>query len=108
LLGGSSVQLYTFRAGDANDEALKQESEASEFVNETYKHCKPIAASGAGVGFLAISLAGSFNETEESENQASINEGVVSSRDAAMSNVATSFIEAIAQHRHCERENSKQ
>jgi catalase len=110
FLTGSSVlfDAVYIPGGDASIEALKQEAEAAEFVNEAYKHCKAIAASGAGVGFLATSLAGKFNEPEESGNQASVNEGVVSSRDAAISNVAKSFIEAIAQHRHWERENSHQ
>ncbi|MFN2510316.1 MAG: catalase HPII [Pyrinomonadaceae bacterium] len=110
FLTGSSVlfDAVYIPGGDASIEALKQEAEAAEFVNEAYKHCKPIAANGAGVGFLATSLAGKFNEAEESGNQASVNEGVVSSRDAAISNVAKSFIEAIAQHRYWERENSQQ
>jgi catalase len=110
FLTGSSVlfDAVYIPGGDASVEALKQEAEAAEFVNEAYKHCKAIAASGAGVGFLATSLAGKFTETDESEDQASVNQGVVSSRDAAISNVATSFIAAIAQHRHWARENSKQ
>ncbi len=110
FLTGSSVlfDAVYIPGGDASVEALKQEAEAAEFVSEAYKHCKAIAASGAGVGFLATSLAGKFNETDAREDQASVNEGVVSSRDAAISKVATSFIEAITQHRHWERENSRQ
>lgn len=45
--------------------------------------------------------------TYASGNEAVENEGVVSSRDAAIGDVATAFISAIAQHRHWERENSK-
>ena len=34
------------------------------------------------------------------------NEGVITSREAATDNFAQAFIEAIAQHRHWEREKS--
>jgi len=110
FLTGSSVlfDAVYIPGGDASVAALKQQAEAHEFVYEAYKHCKAIAASGAGVELLTMSLAGKFIETEGSENQAAVDEGVVSSRDASMSNVATAFITAIAQHRHWERENSKQ
>ncbi len=110
FLTGSSVlfDAVYIPGGDASVAALKQQAEAHEFVYEAYKHCKAIAASGAGVELLATSLPGKFIETEASEKQAAVNEGVVSSRDASMNNVATAFISAIAQHRHWERENSKQ
>ncbi len=110
FLTGSSVlfDAVYIPGGDASVDGLKQQAEPHEFVYEAYKHCKAIAASGAGVGLLATSLAGKFSEPESSGKEAAVNEGVVSSRDASISNVATAFIEAIAQHRHWERENSKQ
>ncbi|HVQ38635.1 MAG TPA: hypothetical protein VMS31_13950, partial [Pyrinomonadaceae bacterium] len=86
---------------------LKQQPEPSEFVYEAFKHCKAIAASGAGVGLLATALAGQFSEPEESGKVPSVDKGVVSSRDGSIKNVAAAFIESIAQHRHWERENSK-
>ena len=39
--------------GDKSTEALAAEASAVLFVREAYKHCKAIAASGAGVGLLA-------------------------------------------------------
>ncbi|MEP6635724.1 MAG: catalase [Acidobacteriota bacterium] len=110
FLTGSSVlfDAVYIPGGDASVKALIQESEAREFVREAYKHCKTIAASGAGVGFLATSLAGQFNEPEESREKVAANEGVVSSRDDSITNVASAFIQAIAEHRHWEREKRKE
>ncbi|MEO8435713.1 MAG: catalase [Pyrinomonadaceae bacterium] len=95
-------------AGDASVQALKQIPEATEFVSEAYKHCKAIAATGAGVGLLATAFAGQFSEKSASGTEVQVDRGVVSSRDAAISKVGAAFIEAIAQHRHWERENSKE
>jgi catalase len=110
FLTGSSVlfDAVYIPGGEASVEALTGQAEASEFVSEAYKHCKAIAASGAGVRLLATAISGNFSEKEESGNQVAADRGVVSSRDAAVSDVARTFITAIAQHRHWERENSKQ
>jgi catalase len=94
--------------GDASVSALTAQPEAYEFVAEAYKHCKAIAAVGAGVGLLANSLPRKFSEGEDAGKQPAVIEGVVSSRDAANSSVASAFIQAIARHRHWERENSEQ
>ena len=110
FLTGSSVlfDAVYIPGGEASVEALTGQPEASEFVSEAYKHCKAIAASGAGVGLLATAITGKFTEKEASGKQVAADGGVVSSRDAAVSEVARTFITAIAQHRHWERENSKQ
>ena len=94
--------------GDASVETLKQEADASEFVNEAYKHCKPIAASGPGVGFLAKSLGEKFSESNTTGKLVAAAEGVVTSRGPVTPNFTTEFIQAIAQHRHWEREKSEQ
>jgi catalase len=110
FLTGSSVlfDAVYIPGGEASVAALSQQTEAEEFVMEAYKHCKAIAATGAGVEFLATSLDGKFAETKASGKQVAAREGVVSSRDSSIGNVAKVFIKAIAQHRHWERENSKQ
>lgn len=107
FLTGSSVlfDAVYVPGGDSSVEALKLKVEARDFVYEAYKHCKAIAASGAGVGLLAISLAGKFIEPDAVGTRADVNEGVVSGRDASIRKVATAFINAIAKHRHWEREN---
>jgi catalase len=109
FLTGSSVlfDAVYIPGGDQSVATLTAQPEASEFVAEAYKHCKAIAAVGAGVGLLANSLPGKFSEMEASGKQTAVIEGVVSSRDAAIDNVAAAFIKAIAQHRHWERENAQ-
>ena len=79
---------------------LKNEPDAIHFINEAFKHCKAIAADGAGAGFLQITAAGikihDKNKTDEN-NKA---DGVLIDRKAE------EFINAIAQHRFWEREKT--
>jgi catalase len=104
LLTGASVlfDAVYVPGGDASVEVLKREPEATNFVNEAYKHCKPIAGTGAGVGLLALALGQGFTEADITEEQG--NEGVITSRAGQISKVATAFVGAIAQHRFWERE----
>ena len=95
-------------AGDASVEALKQLDEAPEFVQEAFKHCKAIAASGGAVGFLAKSLGEKFSEANTTGKLVANDDGVVTSRGEVTPNFTTEFIQAIAQHRHWARENSEQ
>ena len=90
--------------GDASAAALKAEPEASNFVAEAYKHCKAIAAAGAGVGLLAVWLGEKFSEANTTGKLVGEDKGVVTSRGPAGGNLAAAFINAIAQHRHWERE----
>jgi Catalase/C-terminal domain found in long catalases len=80
------------------------QDEAGEFVSEAYKHCKTIAASGAGVGFLATTLAGKFSESDAAGDRVAVNEGVVTTREGSIKDVVEAFFVAIALHRHWERE----
>jgi catalase len=106
FLTGSSVlfDAVYVPGGDASVAALMQQPEAHEFVSEAYKHCKALAATGAGTGLLARALAGQIDPEAEGK-QVEVNKGVVVSRDATNPKVAVAFIEAIARHRHWEREN---
>jgi catalase len=108
FLTGSSVlfDAVYVPGGEPSASALAQEADAREFVSEAYKHCKTIAAGGAGVGFLARSLASQFQEPDQPAEKVAVDKGVVSSRDASTGALAKTFIEAIAQHRHWEREDS--
>jgi catalase len=108
FLTGSSVlfDAVYIPGGDASVEKLTQVVEAEEFVSEAFKHCKAIAASDAGVTLLKSSLAGKLADETPGE-QVAVSGGVVISRGAKPGAVAKAFIEAIAQHRHWEREDSK-
>jgi catalase len=71
-------------------------------VDEAYKHCKAIGATGAGVGLLASFLGEKLTETNTSGELVDAKQGVITSREAATDNFALLFIEAIAQHQHWE------
>jgi catalase len=105
FLTASSVLFdAVFVPGGESVLTLSQQQEAEEFIREAYKHCKTIAASSAGVGLLATALAGKFNESDNAGAEVVINEGIVTSRDAGIKDIAAAFIKAIALHRHWERE----
>jgi catalase len=81
--------------GAASADALSGEADAYEFVNEAFRHCKAIAATGAGVDFLNITFAG------KAEND----KAVITGSGAA--GAAKDFIKAIAEHRNWARETAR-
>jgi catalase len=81
--------------GAASVDALSGEADAYEFVNEAFRHCKAIAATGAGVDFLNITFAG------KAEND----KAVITGSGAA--GAAKDFIKAIAEHRNWAREAAR-
>ncbi|MGI8565869.1 MAG: catalase [Pyrinomonadaceae bacterium] len=112
LLTASSVlfDAVYVPGGEKSVAALKGEADALHFINEAYKHCKTIAATGAGVELLRASYLGA-NKTigENGEGDKIVaDEGIVISRDAPVVKVAAAFINAIAQHRHWGREKKDQ
>ncbi|HEU0253944.1 MAG TPA: DJ-1/PfpI family protein, partial [Pyrinomonadaceae bacterium] len=96
FLTGASVLFDAFYVpdGETSVSALQAEPEAINFLNEAYKHCKTIAASGAGVALLES--AG----LDESLTDA----GLIFARDVHPATLAENFVMAIAQHRHWGRE----
>jgi catalase len=91
--------------GDQSAAALRRDAKALHFVNEAYKHCKAIAATGAGVDLLEASYLGTLKGAGEA---AGADAGVIAGRDAKVGSVAKAFIQAIAQHRHWSREKQDQ
>jgi catalase len=92
--------------GEASVERLKQEADAIHFVEEGYKHCKAIAATGAGVGLLNASYLGGLRTVGEKSTTA--DPALVVGGDKAAGKIATAFIQAIAQHRNWDRETMGQ
>ncbi len=92
--------------GEKSVEMLKGEGKALHFIQEAYKHCKAIAATGAGIELLRASYLGRevFPTSNTGGNQLETDEGVIIGRDARVDDVAAEFIKAIAQHRHWNRE----
>jgi catalase len=85
--------------GEQSAAALLQEADAIHFVEEAYKHCKPIAATGAGAGLINASYVG-----KPVGKQVQAEEGVVVGGDAQAGKVAAAFLDAMAEHRFWSRE----
>ena len=98
--------------GEASVEILRGDAKALLFIKEAYLHCKTIAVTDAGIELLSAAQLGSDKtakshaegvQQDESKFMAS-DEGIIMGRGAQTSQVAASFIHAIAQHRHWGRE----
>jgi catalase len=103
FLGSSSVlfDAIFIPGGEASVNALKITPEAILFINESYRHCKAIAATGKGVEFLSSTFAGEKINSESDSSLTSL--GIITAQNFDQK-VVTSFINAIAQHRFWERE----
>lgn len=100
LTSASVLFDAVYVADGAKSAALLQgEPDAIHFVNEAYKHCKAIAATGAGAKLIEISAVGAKLKNEGKSGDKTTETGVLIDR------VANEFITAIAQHRFWEREN---
>ena len=84
--------------GEAAIAALKNEGAAIEFLQDAFKHYKPIAATGAGATLLAAAGITGAKAHPEAGPDADPRAGVVTGK-----RVAAEFIAAIAQHRHWNR-----
>lgn len=79
--------------GKASIEMLLTEPDAFHFIDEAYRHCKAITATGDGVDLVASTFAG------KAEND----EAVILSKESSTGSI-TKFINAIANHRNWDRE----
>jgi catalase len=85
--------------GPASVEALAKHGDALHWMNETYKHCKTVAAFGAGVDLLR---RGNFADIHFADGEEARSErGVVTASSAAK--LAGPFLEALSEYRHWER-----
>jgi catalase len=102
FLTGASVLFDAIYVpgGQASIQALSEVGEALTFINEAFKHCKPIAATAEGVNFLkACELRGiDLEDSSKSEAQ-----GVIAAPQADAGQVAKMFVKAIAEHRFWNR-----
>lgn len=94
--------------GRESVEALKEQGDAVHFINEAFKHCKVVAASGEGVDLLEASQVRGIRLAERNARRAVTDQGVVTVRNGGAANsFVRDFIQAIARHRHWEREKVK-
>lgn len=106
FLTGSSVLFDAFYVpdGEASVASLKAQPDVANFLIEAYKHCKTIAASGAGVELLAstgiVTAADEIPRTDKFE----FRPGLLATREAYVPGLGDQFVTSIARHRHWERE----
>jgi len=94
--------------GKASASSLAGDGDAVHFVNEAFKHCKAIAATGDGVDLLLASSIGPASSNWTSPEQAlqKLN-GIVAERQPKdLAGVAKQFIQAVAQHRAWDRQSA--
>lgn len=110
FLTGASVlfDAVYVPGGAASVKRLTMEPEAANFLSEAFKHCKAIAATGAGVELLWSALSGLADRSGKDSNKEALasDKGLIQGQDSDLERVAGEFIGAIAAHRHWERERS--
>jgi catalase len=94
--------------GDASVATLHQNGDAVHFVSEAFKHCKPIAAAGAGLDLLlAANITGAPPDGQSPAAELQNLDGVVVEQSAPTVNgLATRFADAIKPHRFFARANT--
>ena len=90
--------------GEASAATLADDADAVHFLNQAYKHCKAIAATGSGEQVLQATYFAN-KLPKQSKGKAASDIGIITGDDAG--EVATEFINAIAQHRFWEREKAR-
>jgi len=92
-------------AGKNSADTLSKNADAVHFINETYKHCKAIAADNHGIELIKSSnIIGKMNdENSELKNPAEM--GVIINSNGYSKNFIKDFIDSIAQHRFWQRED---
>jgi catalase len=109
LISVSSV-LYDavyIPGGEESIEAINDQGAMVIFIEEAYKHCKPIAATSEGVNLLAeLGLVDS--EAAGTKSNQIINElGVVALMSKPNAGFTKAFVDAMKMHRFWERENDE-
>jgi catalase len=96
VLTSSSVLFDAVMVAGGEDSmaALRADPRVLEFVNEAFKHCKTVAATGAGVEVLKAARV------------VPTADGVVVGEDRKASQVGDELVEAMHAHRHWSRELS--
>lgn len=88
--------------GAASIEALLNQGDAIHFINEAFRHCKPIAAMSEGVELVQNS---NIKGVQISDSSMQNDKGVITAKTSPdFKDFAKSFVEAISQHRFWMRE----
>jgi catalase len=95
--------------GQASADTLKALGPAIHFVNEAYAHGKAVGASGEGVALIHTSaITGVTLADAQAQGQPVVDKGVVTIEGAkSLTDYTRDLIQAIAQHRHWDRDVSR-
>jgi catalase len=103
--GSVEYDAVVIVGGADQADALLSQGEAMHFVHEAFKHHKPIAAMGEGVDVLrAATVPGTSLAGPDTDGQVVVDAGVVTTMAAQPHEVVTRLVDAIAQHRHWDRD----
>jgi len=100
-----SVMFDAVLVPGATDQSPHIEPDAIKFVQEAYRHCKPIAAIGTGIKLLQASgIEGKAFADQKSDHIKSELGVVTAGNSSDLKSFFSHFKDAIAQHRHWDRE----
>jgi catalase len=101
IVTASVVFDAVYVPGGDHVDALMQQGDALHFVNEAFKHAKPIGASGRGIELLrAAAIGGVALATDGTGDDVIVDQGVVTQRDGDRAPFASAMLDAMALHRH--------
>src|SRR5690606_14466253 len=91
--------------GKASVDMLKEQGDAIHFINEAFRHCKAIGATGEGIELIKQSNLGKLVLAGGGDTSANnlVNDRGVVTAGTASPGFTRELIEAIAQHRHWDR-----
>ena len=93
--------------GEKSIEAMSKQGDVLHYINEVYKHCKPIALQGDAIQLLNHSALRNIENLINDSEKVNVTMGVITTRDQGyLDNFANSFAQCIAMHRFWEREEN--
>ena len=91
--------------GEKSIQSMLQKGESLHFVNEAFKHCKPIATSGNGIQMFEKAFVLGVDFADKDSKKVVSSKGVVTAGiEANAEEFFDSFINAIKKHRHWDRQ----
>ena len=94
--------------GPASVEMLRRQGDAVLFIDEAFKHGKPVGASGEGVGLVQATQTGRLLEAAGSPPDAVAEQGVFLGQSGSLPDLMTHFLGALAHHRFFNRKQVDQ
>jgi catalase len=106
LIAGSIMyDAVLIPGGAASVAALRRSGDAVHFINEAFRHSKPIGAIGEGVELILDSNISGVDLASGAPADVVVDKGVVTTRSPSdLRPFIAALIQAIAQHRHWGRE----